>query len=80
MRRYSIFYWLESTTPSLANTFAYIVPVMAVFLGWVILNESITTQTVIATGIISAGVAMMMMMINPSFKKIDKQGAKAKKG
>jgi drug/metabolite transporter (DMT)-like permease len=79
MRRYSIFYWLESTTPSLANTFAYIVPVMAVFLGWVILNESITTQTVIATGIISAGVAMMMM-INPSFKKIDKQGAKAKKG
>jgi drug/metabolite transporter (DMT)-like permease len=53
---------------------------MAVFLGWVILNESITTQTVIATGIISAGVAMMMMIINPSFKKIDKQGAKAKKG
>jgi drug/metabolite transporter (DMT)-like permease len=80
MRRHSIFYWLESTTPSLANTFAYIVPVMAVFLGWVILNESITTQTVIATGIISAGVAMMMMIINPSFKKIDKQGAKAKKG
>src|SRR6476646_5397586 len=76
---YSIFYWLlESTTPSLANTFAYIVPVIAVVLGWVILNESITTQTVIATGIISAGVAMMM--INPSFKKIDKQGAKAKKG
>jgi len=76
---YSIFYWLlESTTPSLANTFAYIVPVIAVFLGWVILNESIATQTVIATGIISAGVAMMM--INPSFKKIDKQGAKAKKG
>ncbi len=76
---YSIFYWLlESTTPSLANTFAYIVPVIAVFLGWVILNEPITTQTVIATGIISAGVAMMM--INPSFKKIDKQGAKAKKG
>jgi drug/metabolite transporter (DMT)-like permease len=76
---YSIFYWLlESTTPSLANTFAYIVPVIAVFLGWVILNESIVTQTVIATGIISAGVAMMM--INPSFKKIDKQGAKAKKG
>ena len=76
---YSIFYWLlESTTPSLANTFAYIVPVIAVFLGWVILNESITTQTVIATGIISAGVAMMM--INPSFKKINKQGAKAKEG
>ena len=65
---YAIFYWLlESTTPSLANTFAYIVPVIAVFLGWVILGEPITIQTILATGIISAGVAMMM--INPSSKK-----------
>lgn len=65
---YATFYWLlESTTPSLANTFAYIVPVIAVFLGWVILGEPITIQTIIATGIISAGVAMMM--INPSSKK-----------
>ena len=76
---YSTFYWLlESTSPSLANTFAYIVPVIAVFLGWVILDEPITTQTIIATIIISAGVAMMM--INPSFKKIDKQTSKGKKG
>jgi len=75
---YSTFYWLlESTTPSLANTFAYIVPVIAVFLGWVILDESITTHTIIATGVISAGVAMMM--INPSYKKIDKQGLKGKR-
>jgi drug/metabolite transporter (DMT)-like permease len=69
---YAIFYWLlGSTTPSLANTFAYIVPVIAVFLGWAILDESITTQTLIATGIISAGVAMMI--IRPSPKKINKQ-------
>jgi drug/metabolite transporter (DMT)-like permease len=76
---YSTFYWLlESTTPSLANTFAYIVPVIAVFLGWVILDEPITTQTIIATAVISAGVAMMM--INPSFKKIDKKAGKSKEG
>lgn len=76
---YSTFYWLlESTSPSLANTFAYIVPVIAVFLGWVILSEPITTQTIIATVVISAGVAMMM--INPSFKKIDKQTSRGKKG
>jgi drug/metabolite transporter (DMT)-like permease len=65
---YAIFYWLlESTTPSLANTFAYIVPVIAVFLGWVILGESINFQTIIATVVISAGVAMMI--ISPSSKK-----------
>lgn len=65
---YAIFYWLlGSTTPSLANTFAYIVPVIAVFLGWVILGESINSQTIIATIVISAGVAMMI--ISPEPKK-----------
>jgi drug/metabolite transporter (DMT)-like permease len=65
---YAIFYWLlESTTPSLANTFAYIVPVIAVFLGWVILGESINSQTIIATVVISAGVAMMI--ISPAPKR-----------
>jgi drug/metabolite transporter (DMT)-like permease len=65
---YAIFYWLlGSTTPPLANTFAYIVPVIAVFLGWVILGESINSQTIIATVVISAGVAMMI--INPAPKK-----------
>jgi drug/metabolite transporter (DMT)-like permease len=65
---YAIFYWLlGSTTPSLANTFAYIVPVIAVFLGWVILGESINSQTIIATVVISAGVAMMI--VSPAPKK-----------
>ena len=65
---YAIFYWLlGSTTPSLANTFAYIVPVIAVFLGWIILGESINSQTIIATVVISAGVAMMI--ISPAPKK-----------
>lgn len=65
---YAIFYWLlGSTTPSLANTFAYIVPVIAVFLGWVILGESINSQTIIATVVISTGVAMMI--ISPAPKK-----------
>jgi drug/metabolite transporter (DMT)-like permease len=65
---YAIFYWLlGSTTPSLANTFAYIVPVIAVFLGWVILGESINSQTIIATVVISAGVAMMI--VSPASKK-----------
>jgi drug/metabolite transporter (DMT)-like permease len=51
----------------LANTFAYIVPVIAVFLGWVVLGESISSQTIIATIVISAGVAMMI--ISPAPKK-----------
>jgi drug/metabolite transporter (DMT)-like permease len=66
---YAIFYWLlDRTTPSLANTFAYILPVVAVFLGWLLLDEYITTTTVIATGIISGGVALMI--VSPSSSKI----------
>jgi drug/metabolite transporter (DMT)-like permease len=59
---YAEFYWLlRTTTASLANTFAYIVPVIAVVLGWIILQESITSQTIIATCIISIGVALMIV-------------------
>jgi drug/metabolite transporter (DMT)-like permease len=59
---YAEFYWLLiATTASLANTFAYIVPVIAVILGWIILHEVITEQTIIATCVISIGVALMVL-------------------
>lgn len=59
---YAEFYWLlRTTTASLANTFAYIVPVIAIILGWVILHEVMTSQTVIATCIILIGVALMIV-------------------
>ncbi|HZL23507.1 MAG TPA: EamA family transporter [Nitrososphaeraceae archaeon] len=55
------FYWLlRVTTPSLANTFAYVSPVIAVFLGWLLLHVSITILTIIVMGVILAGVALMV--------------------
>src|SRR5215203_594128 len=55
------FYWLlRVTTPSLANTFAYVSPVIAVFLAWLLLHESITILTLIAMIVILAGVALMV--------------------
>ena len=55
------FYWLlRITTPSLANTFAYVSPVIAVFLGWALLHESISILTIIAMIVILAGVALMV--------------------
>jgi drug/metabolite transporter (DMT)-like permease len=55
------FYWLlRVTTPSLANTFAYVSPVIAVILGWLFLHESITSTTVIAMIVILIGVALMV--------------------
>lgn len=64
------FYWLlRVTTASLANTFAYVSPVIAVILGWAILHESITVLTIVAMIIILLGVALMVTT---------KSGSKAK--
>ncbi len=58
---YAEFFWLlQVESESIANSFAYIIPVIAVFLGWVILKEPISMQTLIATSIIMIGVALMV--------------------
>lgn len=58
---YAEFFWLlRVESASIANSFAYIVPIIAVFLGWAIFKESITLQTLIATSIILIGVALMV--------------------
>jgi len=44
----------------LANTFAYVSPVIAVILGWAILQESITVLMIVAMAIILLGVALMV--------------------
>ncbi|HKU83006.1 MAG TPA: EamA family transporter [Candidatus Nitrosocosmicus sp.] len=55
------FYWLlRVTSASLANTFAYVSPVIAVLLGVVVLHENITLITIIAMVIILSGVALMV--------------------
>ncbi len=55
------FYWLlRVTSASLANTFAYVSPVIAVLLGVVVLHENLTLITVIAMVIILTGVALMV--------------------
>lgn len=59
------FYWLlKVSTPPIANTFAYIAPIVAVFLGWAILDESVTYLTIIATVIILLGVALIVRTLN----------------
>lgn len=55
------FYWiLRNSTATLANTFAYVSPVIAVLLGWLILNESIDLRIIIATVVIIIGVVFLV--------------------
>ncbi len=73
---YAEFFWLlRVKSASIANSFAYIVPIIAVFLGWAIFKESINLQTLIATSIILIGVALMVTSSSnkSNFKIIKKE-------
>jgi drug/metabolite transporter (DMT)-like permease len=57
---YMAYVWLlEVRPPSLVGTYAYVNPVVAVFLGWLIAHEAITRHQVIALLIILAGVILV---------------------
>jgi drug/metabolite transporter (DMT)-like permease len=50
---------LQQTTPAKLSTYAYVNPVVAVFLGWLILSEPITPMTLVSSAIILSGVAII---------------------
>jgi drug/metabolite transporter (DMT)-like permease len=54
-------YLLHSTTPAKASTYAYVNPVVAVFLGWAVAGEPVTARTVVAAGVILSGVALITL-------------------
>lgn len=49
-------YLLKSVSPEKVATSAYVNPVVALFLGWYVLDENLTTQSIIASGILLTGV------------------------
>jgi drug/metabolite transporter (DMT)-like permease len=57
---FTAYIWLLGhTSIAKAGTYAYVNPIVAVFLGWAILGEAITMRTVVATVVILAGVALV---------------------
>lgn len=56
----SAYVWLmKVSTPAKASTYAYVNPVVAVFLGWAIASEPVTSRTVTAAVVIVAAVVMI---------------------
>lgn len=55
----SYIYLLNNTTPARAVTYAYVNPVVAVFLGWAIAGEAITDRTILAAAIIISAVILI---------------------
>jgi drug/metabolite transporter (DMT)-like permease len=57
---YTAYVWLLRHAPlSLVSTYAYVNPVVAVLLGWLIAGEPLTARTLLAAGIIVAAVVVI---------------------
>jgi drug/metabolite transporter (DMT)-like permease len=57
---FTAYLWLlRNTTPARASTYAYVNPVVAVFLGWAVLGEPLTWQTLLAAAVIVCAVVLI---------------------
>jgi drug/metabolite transporter (DMT)-like permease len=57
---FTAYSWLlKNVEPSLASTYAYVNPVIAVILGWAIAGESLTGQMLVGAGIIIGSVVLI---------------------
>jgi drug/metabolite transporter (DMT)-like permease len=58
---YTAYIWLlGATTPARVSTYAYVNPVIAVFLGWLIAGEPVTPRTLLAAAVIVSAVALII--------------------
>lgn len=62
---FSTFVWLmKHSTPARVSTYAYVNPIVAVFLGWLVLGEPVTSRTLVASAIIVTAVAIITVQKN----------------
>ncbi len=63
---FSAYVWLLKHAPaSRVSTYAYVNPVVAVFLGWALANEPITPQTLLAAAVIIGAVVVIITFQKP---------------
>jgi drug/metabolite transporter (DMT)-like permease len=58
-------YLLKATTPARASTYAYVNPVIALFLGWALAHESLNRTMLLAAGVIVLGVIVITTRRTP---------------
>lgn len=59
---YSAFVWLvKHSTAARTATYAYVNPVVAIFLGWLLLDETVDARTLAASAVILGAVAMVTL-------------------
>jgi drug/metabolite transporter (DMT)-like permease len=59
---YSAYEWLLQHAPArIAGTYAFVNPLVAVALGWWLLDEPVSSRTLVAAAVIAAGVALIVL-------------------
>jgi drug/metabolite transporter (DMT)-like permease len=62
---YTAYVWLLKNAPiSKVSTYAYVNPVVAIFLGWLLLDETITGTIIVGAALIVASVALVVSREN----------------
>lgn len=63
-------YILQKSTAARVATYAFVNPVVALFLGWIILGESITFRTVLAAAVILTAVILVITAPHPAQARV----------
>jgi drug/metabolite transporter (DMT)-like permease len=64
---FSCYLWLlRNVRTSLVSTYAYVNPIVAVTLGWLVLGEALTSRTVLAAALVLASVALIVSAGGPA--------------
>ncbi|HWA85152.1 MAG TPA: EamA family transporter [Opitutus sp.] len=67
---FSTFVWLiKHSTPARVSTYAYVNPLVAVFLGWLVLREPVTSRTLVAAIVIVAAVVIITVQKNQAARR-----------
>lgn len=78
---FTAYSWLlKNANPAMVATYAYVNPVVAVFLGWLIASETFTTQMLIGAGIIVGSVVLLTSNEKPKEPEIEYDGQTPKGG
>jgi len=63
---FTAYSWLlKNAQPSMVSTYAYVNPVIAVILGWLIAGETLTGQILLGAGLVVASVVLITMQNSP---------------
>ena len=72
---YSAYIWLlQATTPARVATYAYVNPVIAVFMGWAFAGEPISIRTMVAASVILAAVILITSAPQPAQRRPKSRG------